>query len=174
MGITRILIFDHPNCHSTRWPKQYSCSNKILVVYPIIIPPFRVSQELAKATNDWVWCGAAIEGLASAKVLEPPPNGGGEATATTASGQAAGQLQRRGRSTGSVVGASGGIAAGPAGAGAASLGGPVAATVASGWPSWEILRSRGVEADVRELMAEARACYKKKGGVLAMQVCSSV
>ena len=124
-----------------------------------------MSQELAKATNDWVWCGAAIEGLASAKVLEPPPTSGGEVTAAAA-GQAAGQLQRRGRSTGSVVGASGGI-----GAGAASLGGPAGTTVASsGWPSWEVLRSRGVETDVRELMAEARACYKKKGGVLAMQV----
>ena len=137
-------------------------------MYPHGIPlPFRVSQELAKATNDWVWCGAAIEGLASAKVLEPPPTRGGETTtATTAPGQAAGQLQRRGRSTGSVIGASGGI-----GAGAASLGGPAGTTaVSSGWPSWEVLRSRGVETDVRELMAEARACYKKKGGVLAMQV----
>lgn len=111
---------------------------------------FRVSQELAKATNDWVWCGAAIEGLASAKVLELPVGhsaAGGDA--------GVGGLQhRRGRSN-SI-------------SGVAPLGGTSVGV--SGWPTWELLRSRGVEADVKDLMAEARVCYKKKGGVLAMQV----
>ena len=125
----------------------------------------RVSQELAKATNDWVWCGAAIEGLVSAKVLETPwglssATGGSASTSASVGAAAAaatagqGHHQRRGRSISSAV---------PAG-------GSGGAPSSSGWPSWEALRTRGVEADVRELLAEARACYKKKGGVIAMQV----
>lgn len=52
---------------------------------------------------------------------------------------------------------------------------PVLTITGSGaWPSWEVLRSRNVEGEVRELLADARACYKRKGGVLAMQVRAGV
>ena len=109
----------------------------------LVLP--RVSQELAKATSDWVWCGAAIEGTASAKVLELPAaqaqgDGGGSLHHGSSTTQ---QSHRRGRSEST---------SGSGSAGGWTLAtGTLTSVSSGGWPSWESLRSRGVEAEVRHI-----------------------
>jgi hypothetical protein len=40
----------------------------------------------------------------------------------------------------------------------------------SGPAAWAVLAAADLEGEVRELLAEARAWYKKKGGALVLQV----
>ena len=55
------------------------------ITHPPSPSSHRVSQELAKATNDWVWCGAAMEGSASSRLLEALSSGGGDEASASAS-----------------------------------------------------------------------------------------
>ncbi|GAX75493.1 hypothetical protein CEUSTIGMA_g2936.t1 [Chlamydomonas eustigma] len=138
---------------------------------------FKVAQDLSRATGDWVWCGAAMEGTVAARLLDLTPQP--TALQPTSSTSPATLSSPKAASEPSEVLHSAVSKALPGQAGqsglphSASRSSPKSnnfSTTASGWPSWTLVLSRGIESELKELMLEARACYKKKGSVAVMQV----
>ena len=153
---------------------------------------YRSGLELSKAAGDAVWAAAALEGLAHARVAD-----------TLAGGSGGGGGGGEGSPTRRAALASSAAAAGPGGAGAAaagaaedtpSEGSPRRAPVGGG-PSpseasaddgfgppppvnaamWALLRAApGLDGEVGDLMAEARAWLRRRGGALALQVESAL
>ncbi|GLI65614.1 hypothetical protein VaNZ11_009180 [Volvox africanus] len=147
---------------------------------------YRAAQELAKVCSDWVWYGVALEGIAAARIHEV-------ITGSGASGLGSGGLEAVSAGDTGGSGSSSSTAAAPAGSGGRGGGGgggtgKVPLTTGrtrdggrfggggsnpNGYMTaakWELLRRSDAEALVRECFADARAAYKKKGGVATLQV----
>eukprot|EP00798_Chlamydomonas_sp_ICE-L_P005285 gene5285-18531_t len=109
---------------------------------------YRSCIELAKASNDYVWHASALEGLAHARML---------------SALNAAHVHMRLASAGT------GVLPSPGGPRPRAAGGGVQEGM-DGEHVWALMKQQGVEEEVRALFVEARSWYRKKGGVLPMQI----
>ncbi|GIM11324.1 hypothetical protein Vretimale_14852 [Volvox reticuliferus] len=147
---------------------------------------YRAAQEIAKICSDWVWYGVALEGIAAARVHEVitgsgasglgsggleavsagDTGGSGSSSSTAAAAAASGGRGGGGGGTGKVLMATGRARDGAriGGGGGSNTNGYMTAA------KWDLLRRSDAESLVRECFADARAAYKKKGGVAALQI----